>query len=216
MCVLLGALAAVGVIIMVIRVRDGRFRMTRMSASASASAPVSATATGSPAAGTPAAGDPVTGVSGISTMSDTPVSDMPAVDSRASAHPYGGEPRLELASDLVELGITPGTRATLLQFSTAFCAPCRMTRRILADVAATVAGVRHLEVDAESHLELVRRLRIRRTPTVLVLDAQAREVARASGAPPGRAAVFAALEVAVGAVSAAEGEAPGPAPCPAP
>ncbi|WP_322750434.1 MULTISPECIES: thioredoxin family protein [unclassified Frankia] len=113
---------------------------------------------------------------------------------------------MDLASELVELGIMPGARATLLQFSTAFCAPCRTTRRILADVAATVAGVRHLEVDAESHLELVRRLRIRRTPTVLVLDGQAWEVARASGAPPSRAAVFAVLELAVGEVSTADGE----------
>src|SRR5690348_12215146 len=28
-----------------------------------------------------------------------------------------------------------GERATLLQFSSAFCAPCRATRRVLADVA---------------------------------------------------------------------------------
>lgn len=76
-----------------------------------------------------------------------------------------------------------GERATLLQFSSAFCAPCRATRRVLADVAAVVPGVVHVEVDAEHHLDLVRRLGVLRTPTTLVLDAQGREVSRASGAP---------------------------------
>jgi hypothetical protein len=41
----------------------------------------------------------------------------------------------------------------------------------------------HVEVDAEHHLDLVRRLRVARTPTTLVLDARGREVSRASGAP---------------------------------
>ena len=76
-----------------------------------------------------------------------------------------------------------GERATLLQFSTAFCAPCRATRRTLAEVADVVPGVVHVEIDAEHHLELVRRLHILRTPTTLVLDADGREVSRASGAP---------------------------------
>lgn len=76
-----------------------------------------------------------------------------------------------------------GERATLLQFSSAFCAPCRVTRRTLGEVAAVVPGVVHVEVDAESHLELVRRVDVLRTPTTLVLDAAGREVTRASGAP---------------------------------
>ena len=76
-----------------------------------------------------------------------------------------------------------GERATLLQFSSAFCAPCRATRRILSDVAGAEPGVVHVEVDAEHHLELVRRLGVLRTPTTLVLDAAGREVARAAGAP---------------------------------
>jgi thiol-disulfide isomerase/thioredoxin len=76
-----------------------------------------------------------------------------------------------------------GERATLLQFSSAFCAPCRATRRILTDVAGAVPGVGHVEVDAEGHLDLVRRLGIMRTPTTLVLDADGREVTRATGAP---------------------------------
>jgi len=86
-----------------------------------------------------------------------------------------------------------GERATLLQFSSAFCAPCRATRRVLADVAGRADGVAHVEVDAEQHLELVRRLGIVRTPTTLVLDPHGHEVTRAAGAPT-RQQVLAALE----------------------
>lgn len=75
-----------------------------------------------------------------------------------------------------------GERATLLQFSSAFCAPCRATRRVLADLAGVVPGVEHIEVDAEHHLELVRRLGVLRTPTTLVLDRHGQEVTRAMGA----------------------------------
>jgi thiol-disulfide isomerase/thioredoxin len=89
-----------------------------------------------------------------------------------------------------------GKRVTLLQFSSAFCAPCRATRRILAGVAGQVPGVSHIEVDAEHHLDVVRRLSILRTPTTLVLDAAGREVSRASGAPT-RDQVLVAVSAAV-------------------
>lgn len=82
-----------------------------------------------------------------------------------------------------ELGISLGERATLLQFSSAFCAPCRAARRTLGEVAAIVPGVVHHEVDAEHHLDLVRRVGVLRTPTTLVLDGRGVEVARAAGAP---------------------------------
>lgn len=78
---------------------------------------------------------------------------------------------------------TPGERGTLLQFSSAFCAPCRATRRILGEVADHTEGVRHVEVDAEHHLELVRTLGVMRTPTTLILDRSGREIGRAVGAP---------------------------------
>ena len=89
-----------------------------------------------------------------------------------------------------------GERATLLQFSSAFCAPCRATRRILEEVASTTPGVVHLEVDAEHHLDVVRRLGILRTPTTIVLGAQGHEVTRATGAPT-KQQVLAALGQAV-------------------
>lgn len=89
-----------------------------------------------------------------------------------------------------------GERATLVQFSSAFCQPCRATRRVLAEVAEMVPGVAHLEIDAEAELDLVRELRVLKTPTVLVLDADGRVVRRATGRPR-KADVIAALGKAV-------------------
>ncbi|MGW1818241.1 TlpA family protein disulfide reductase [Streptomyces sp. NPDC002125] len=98
--------------------------------------------------------------------------------------------------DAVQLGAELGQRATLVQFSSAFCQPCRATRRTLAEVAGMVEGVAHVEIDAEAHLTLVRRLGISRTPTVLVLDASGRVVRRAAGQPR-TADVVAALGQAI-------------------
>ncbi|MGY1545343.1 TlpA family protein disulfide reductase [Streptomyces sp. MN6] len=95
-----------------------------------------------------------------------------------------------------ELGTGLGERATLVQFSSAFCAPCRATRRVLGEVADMVPGVTHVEIDAEARLDLVRRLGIERTPTVLVLDADGRVVRRAAGQPR-KADVIAALGAAL-------------------
>ncbi|MFS8199818.1 TlpA family protein disulfide reductase [Streptomyces sp. CWNU-52B] len=96
-----------------------------------------------------------------------------------------------------ELGEDLGERATLVQFSSAFCAPCRATRRVLDEVARMVPGVRHVEIDAEERLGLVRELDILKTPTVLVLDAGGHVVRRATGQPR-TADVIAALGEAVG------------------
>jgi thiol-disulfide isomerase/thioredoxin len=98
--------------------------------------------------------------------------------------------------NLAELGAELGEKATLVQFSSAFCAPCRATRRILTEVAGMVDGVAHVEIDAEAHLDLVRRLNVIRTPTVLVLDASGGIVRRGSGLPR-KADIVAALGEAV-------------------
>lgn len=105
---------------------------------------------------------------------------------------HDGERRLGVA----ELGEELGERATLVQFSSAFCRPCRATRSTLAEVAGMVDGVTHVEIDAEEHLALVRELDIVKTPTVLVLDPAGRVVRRASGQPR-RVDVIAALGEAV-------------------
>ncbi|MEO6472178.1 MAG: thioredoxin family protein, partial [Aeromicrobium sp.] len=99
-----------------------------------------------------------------------------------------------LAADTI--GAPLGRDATLVQFSSAFCAPCRATRVLLTDIAGKVDGVVTVDIDAESHLELVRRLNIMRTPTVLVLDKNGTVVQRASGLPR-KENVFAALGEAI-------------------
>jgi thiol-disulfide isomerase/thioredoxin len=95
-----------------------------------------------------------------------------------------------------DLGRSLGTRATLVQFSTAFCAACRPTRQILAQVADMVDGVIHVEIDATERLDLVRRLRINSSPTVLVLGPDGAIVKRAVGLPR-KADVIAALGSAI-------------------
>jgi len=85
-----------------------------------------------------------------------------------------------------------GARATLVQFSTAFCQPCRATRRILDEVRDMVDGVAIIHIDAEENLDLVRALDVRRTPTVFVLDASGDVVNKAVGQPR-KADVIAAI-----------------------
>ena len=90
------------------------------------------------------------------------------------------------------IGSELGSRATMVQFSSAFCTPCRATKALLEDMVKTLPDVRYSHIDAESHLELVRKLDIRSTPTTLFLDSAGVEVGRAMGTPK-RAQVQAAL-----------------------
>jgi thiol-disulfide isomerase/thioredoxin len=96
-----------------------------------------------------------------------------------------------------ELGQPLGERATLLQFSSSFCAPCRAARHLLADVAAGTGGVTHVELDVADRLDLVRLLDVRRVPTVLVLGPAGQIARRASGVPR-RDDVLAAVALATG------------------
>ena len=108
----------------------------------------------------------------------------------AASFPDGG------AVTSADLGHPLGERATLVQFSSAFCAPCRATRRVLTEVAGLVEGVTHVEIDAESRLDLVRRLNVIKTPTVLVTDSAGVIVNRAAGQPR-KQDVLAALDVVI-------------------
>jgi thiol-disulfide isomerase/thioredoxin len=72
---------------------------------------------------------------------------------------------------------------TVVQFSTAFCAPCRTTRARLQQLQTTRPGLAYLHVDAESHLDEVRELDVRRTPTLFYLRRDGSVLARSSGAP---------------------------------
>jgi len=82
-----------------------------------------------------------------------------------------------------KLGSPLGSRASLVQFSSAFCTPCRATRTLLQNVVSNMSDVVHIDIDAEENLELVRELNILSTPTTLILDSYGHEVARAVGAP---------------------------------
>ena len=87
-----------------------------------------------------------------------------------------------VASPFAALG-TMGTHATIVQFSAPVCAPCRAAKVIARDVASSVPGVTHIEVQAEQHMDLVSQFNILRTPTILVLDGAGRLSARISGVP---------------------------------
>ena len=92
-----------------------------------------------------------------------------------------------------KLGEALGSRATMVQFSSAFCTPCRATHSLLSQMVLTMDDVKHIQVDAESHLELVRELDIRSTPTTIFINKDGIEVGRAAGTPK-REQVLEALE----------------------
>ncbi|WP_158864827.1 TlpA family protein disulfide reductase [Leifsonia sp. AG29] len=93
-----------------------------------------------------------------------------AGDERVHPHEVGAEPA----------GF--GGRATLLQFSTEYCSPCRSTARVLGSAAAARRGVSHVEVDLADRPELAGRFSVLQTPTTLVLDGHGAVRARISGA----------------------------------
>jgi thiol-disulfide isomerase/thioredoxin len=69
--------------------------------------------------------------------------DAPAADLHDAVHEEHGGDVLTAAA----IGTSLGDVATLVQFSSAFCQPCRATRRILDEVAQMVPGVTHVEID---------------------------------------------------------------------
>src|SRR5689334_18677941 len=85
---------------------------------------------------------------------------------------------------LTRLGVRPeDADLTVVQFSTAFCAPCRATRARLQQLQSTRPGLAHVEIDAESQLDAVRALDVRRTPTLFYLGRDGSLIGRSSGAP---------------------------------
>jgi hypothetical protein len=82
-----------------------------------------------------------------------------------------------------DLGAPLGRQATLVQFSTDFCAFCGPTRELLTTMADERDGVAFVEIDAANRMDLTRRLHVLSTPTVLVLDARGGIASRASGQP---------------------------------
>jgi thiol-disulfide isomerase/thioredoxin len=108
----------------------------------------------------------------------------------------------EASSGVFErLGVRAGEAdLTVVQFSTAFCGPCRATKARLQQLQATRPGLAVVQVDAESHLDEVRALDVRRTPTLFYLDREGRLIGRSSGAPAAEE-LIAVVDAHVGAPS---------------
>ncbi|WHT19205.1 thioredoxin family protein [Crossiella sp. CA-258035] len=79
--------------------------------------------------------------------------------------------------------LAPAPAITLVQLSTTFCAPCRHTKVLLGDVVRQEPRLHHVELDVTERPELAERLKVMRTPTTLVVDANERELFRISGLP---------------------------------
>ena len=88
-----------------------------------------------------------------------------------------------LSISAVEINQKLGSKATIVQFSTTFCSECRTAKAIVKDVVKDYEDITYIEVDAESNLDLARRVDIRSTPTTIFLDSKGFEIARAKGAP---------------------------------
>ncbi|HEU5474129.1 MAG TPA: thioredoxin family protein [Actinophytocola sp.] len=88
----------------------------------------------------------------------------------------------ELPAD-VRAVLDPAAAVTLVQLSTTFCAPCRQTRVLLADLAERTEGLHHTELDLTERPDLARALSVLRTPTTLAVAAGGTELLRVGGVP---------------------------------
>lgn len=79
-------------------------------------------------------------------------------------------------------GVALGQRATLLQFSTEVCAPCKSTALVLDDLAARTEAVSHVDLDVTHRPDLASRFHVLQTPTTLILDGDGTVRARIGGA----------------------------------
>lgn len=89
--------------------------------------------------------------------------------------------RTRIAVDLPE-GVTLGGRATLLQFSTEVCSPCRATHTVLDSLARETIDVAHVDVDLTHRPDVAAKFNILQTPTTLILDRDGVVRARIGGA----------------------------------
>ena len=78
-------------------------------------------------------------------------------------------------------GISLGSAATLLQFSSEVCPACAATRRILGEVSEGDPTVKHVDIDVTDRPDLVSRFNILQTPTTLILDGSGNPVSRIGG-----------------------------------
>ena len=79
-------------------------------------------------------------------------------------------------------GVVLGTDATLLQFSTEVCSPCRATHTVLHRLAHENDGLSHVDLDITHRADLAAQFNILQTPTTFILDATGTIRARIGGA----------------------------------
>ncbi len=112
----------------------------------------------------------------------------PAVLAAAGVDPAHDETATARLS-ATDIGAVLGSRATFVQLSSEVCTPCRRTHAVLAAIVAERHDVSHVDLDVASHLDLVRRFDVMRTPTILLLDGRGAVVGRMSGATDRRQAL---------------------------
>lgn len=98
---------------------------------------------------------------------------------------HGGDDTARLSADQLEaVGLElSGSSAGAVLLGSPTCAPCGIVKRILGEVADQRDGFRWVYADAADHLELAREHRVMRVPTLFLVDARGRILARTSGVP---------------------------------
>ena len=76
-----------------------------------------------------------------------------------------------------------GKNVTLLQFSSAFCSPCKATAVVISQIVQGMDDVVYIQVASEENLKLVEKFDIKTTPTVIFFNRDGIEVGRAVGIP---------------------------------
>jgi thiol-disulfide isomerase/thioredoxin len=82
-----------------------------------------------------------------------------------------------------EIGIDLASRVTIVQFSSAFCSPCKATAQIISTLTKDMDDVKFVQIKSEENLQLVEKFDIKSTPTVIFFNTHAIEVGRAVGIP---------------------------------
>jgi thiol-disulfide isomerase/thioredoxin len=72
---------------------------------------------------------------------------------------------------------------TLVQVSTVFCAPCRHARAVLHQLAGSIDGLAHVELDVTDRPEVAVSLGVSRTPTTVAFTSDGTELLRVGGVP---------------------------------